>query len=415
MNFNKNFFSPFIIEKHLKGKEGGQGLIYLAHLKEDTSLKYIIKKCKKSHLISIKRFEKEIDTINKLQNIEGIIKIKDYNSKKKWYAMPFLQESDILFKKETDLKSKINFLIELGQIIFAVHERGYAHRDIKPGNLLLTEDSKIVLTDFGIVWEINQESITKENEKIGPYSFMAPEMFCYVNKRKELRPADIFSFGQVAYCMFYCKKYGLGTTFIREVYENEEEKQDILMEPFYQFLERATHVNPGKRLEMNECLDLLREFLKILLQDREIIKKWETKKLEREIMTEYEPDGKTYYELIKISSIIKKLAKNYSFFINDNKSIGIVHDCIISDEGIQIIYKTFNKEKHLLCFPKMLEIRKDCDNNLSYSLKIKKIDKKNIEYTKYREYSESINIFEDMENQIFLLNEDTVIDFIETI
>ncbi|WP_279119965.1 protein kinase domain-containing protein [Fusobacterium varium] len=359
---------------------------------------------------AIQRFENEIIVTEKLKDIEGIIKIKDYNLEKMWYVMPFLQETDTLFEKQTDLNIKINFLIKLGRIILKVHKRGFAHRDIKPGNLLLNE-GEIVLTDFGIVWEIDQKSITKENEKIGPYSFMAPEMFSYVNEKRELRPADIFSFAQVAYCMVYCKKYGSGTTLIREEFEDKEE--DIVMEPFFQFLEGATQINPAKRLKMEKCLCLLNEFFKILVCDDETIKKWKIKKIEREIITEYEPDGKTYYELIKISLIIKKLSKNYKFSINDNKSIGTVHDCIILDEGIRIVYKTVNQERSLLCFPKKLEIKENPNNNLSYFLKI---NKKNIEYGKYDKYDEyseniNINIFENNQNQNFLLNKDTILYF----
>lgn len=425
-----NPFYPYIKEKQLKSKEGGQGSIYLVYLEDNIQVKYIIKQCKiKCYkkrnckrdcyetdcdlaVKAIQRFKNEITVTEKLKDIEGIIKIKDYNLEKMWYAMPLLQETDTLFEKKFELSIKIKFLIELGNIILKIHERGFAHRDIKPGNLLLNED-KIVLTDFGIVWEIDQKSITKKNEKMGPYSFMAPEMNSYVNEKRELRPADIFSFAQVAYCMVYCKKYGSGTTLIREEFEDKEEK--IVMEPFFQFLEGATQINPAKRLKMEKCLYLLNEFFKILGCNDETIKKWEIKKLEREIMTDYEPDGRIYCELIKISLIVKKLSKNYSLFINDNKSIGIVHDCITQGEGIQIIYKTFNKEKSLMCFPKMLEIRKDCDDNLSYSLKINKIDKKITKYAEYSEYSESINIFEDKENQIYLLNEDAVIDFIKKI
>lgn len=413
MNFNE--FLPYIVEEEFQG--GGQGFVYRAHHKDKVSEKYIIKKCKKDSQIAIKRFEREIKTIIKLQNIEGIIKIEHYNLENRWYVMPCLKESDTLFTEKVDLKAKINSLIKLGEMISRIHNEKVAHRDIKPGNILLTAADEIVLADFGIAWEEDQKSITRENERVGPYSFMAPEMHCYVNEKRELKPADIFSFAQVAYCMFYCKRYGTGTIFIRNELESENakfnnEKQNIEKEPFYQFLEGATQCNPAKRLEIKECLELLNDFLKILYKDNETIKKWEIKKVEKEIMVEHDPDGVNYYDLVKINNIIKKLSKNYYFSTYDNgiiNVIGSVQSCIISEEGIEIVYKIYNKEGRLLCFPKKLEIKKE-NNNLQYYLKI---NKKDIEDNKYNEYSENIivNIFESNQNFNIILNKNITLYF----
>lgn len=133
------------------------------------------------------------------------------------------------------------------------------------------------------------------------------------------------------------------------------------MEPFYQFLEKGTHINPENRLKIDECLFLLKEFL------------WKIKKIENEVTAKYLPDIKVYSKLIKIFSIIKSLSENYYLFIYKNEAVGVIRDVDIFDDGIKILYKTANKENTLLCFPKILEI-KEYNNTLQYSLKLKKID-----------------------------------------
>ncbi|MGW1746753.1 serine/threonine-protein kinase [Streptomyces sp. NPDC002092] len=57
----------------------------------------------------------------------------------------------------------------------AAHNAGVLHRDVKPGNVLLAEDGRIVLTDFGIAMESGTSSLTKSGELIGSIRYLAPE------------------------------------------------------------------------------------------------------------------------------------------------------------------------------------------------------------------------------------------------
>lgn len=407
MSYNEEF-EPF--KKVQEINSGGQGTILEAFFSEDDSKKYIIKKCKSNSKKAIERFQREISALLKLKDVKGVIDIIKYNQEKNWYAMPSLKESDLLFKSEFPLKNKILSLINLGQIIKKIHEKGFVYRDIKPGNILLNDNNEIVLANFGLVWEENFKPITLKNERIGPYSFMAPEMSCYVNSNVKPKSADIFSFTQVAYCMFYNKRYGLGTTIFRKDLIDNENIVAEEMEPFYQFLEKGTHIDPENRLKIDECLFLLKEFLKILNKDAETIKKWKIKKIENEVTTKYLPDIKVYSELIKIFSIVKSLSKNYYLFIYKNEAVGVIQDVDIFDDGIKILYKTANKENTLLCFPKKLEI-KDNNNTLQYSLKLKKIDNIENRYYGYVEYYEGTFMDMFQGNQKFLLNKDITIYF----
>ncbi|MFF4500203.1 protein kinase [Streptomyces sp. NPDC001401] len=57
----------------------------------------------------------------------------------------------------------------------AAHNAGVLHRDVKPANVLLADDGRIVLTDFGIAMESGTSSLTKSGELIGSIRYLAPE------------------------------------------------------------------------------------------------------------------------------------------------------------------------------------------------------------------------------------------------
>ena len=100
------------------------------------------------------RFQKEIEEVRILQEkVDGILPIYDssINCEKQqenlWYLMPLAtgyEPGDFL------LLEKLEQLLQLGICIKKLHDLGYAHRDIKPKNLLLYRN-RIYLSDFGFL------------------------------------------------------------------------------------------------------------------------------------------------------------------------------------------------------------------------------------------------------------------------
>ncbi|MFI0820894.1 protein kinase [Streptomyces sp. NPDC021098] len=78
----------------------------------------------------------------------------------------------------------------------AAHAAGVLHRDVKPGNVLLGADGRIVLTDFGIAVTAGTSTLTRTGEMIGSIEYMAPER---VRGRKPGPFSDLWALGATLY------------------------------------------------------------------------------------------------------------------------------------------------------------------------------------------------------------------------
>ncbi|MBC9731325.1 serine/threonine-protein kinase [Streptomyces sp. TRM68367] len=88
--------------------------------------------------------------------------------------------------------------IGLGMIaaLRAAHTAGVLHRDVKPGNVLLGAEDRVVLTDFGIAMTVGASTLTKTGEMVGSIDYMAPERI----RGQQPGPAsDLWSLGATLY------------------------------------------------------------------------------------------------------------------------------------------------------------------------------------------------------------------------
>lgn len=141
-------------------------------------------------------------------------------------------------------------------LVSTVHAQGIVHRDIKPDNLLLTEDDVLKVVDFGV-----SEMFEKENKEMltaksaGSPAFLPPEL-C-VSKHGDIsgKAADIWSMGVSLYCLRY-GRIPFERPGVLELYDSI--KNDPLCldhtheTDFCDLLEKLLEKDPKKRIVMED-------------------------------------------------------------------------------------------------------------------------------------------------------------------
>ncbi len=103
---------------------------------------------------------------------------------------------DILDRGERiSLATAVHIVLQTADALEYAHRQGVVHRDIKPGNLMLTKQGLVKITDFGIA-RIDQMSRTRTGVVIGSPRYMSPEQ---VSGKKVDGRSDVFSLGILLY------------------------------------------------------------------------------------------------------------------------------------------------------------------------------------------------------------------------
>src|SRR5690606_4332554 len=90
----------------------------------------------------------------------------------------------------------LDIVAQTASALQAAHSAGLVHRDIKPGNLLMTPDGRVKITDFGIARIADQVPLTATGQVMGTVQYLSPEQ---ASGTAASPTTDVYSLGIVAY------------------------------------------------------------------------------------------------------------------------------------------------------------------------------------------------------------------------
>ncbi len=137
-----------------------------------------------------------------LVNHEGIANVFDYGEEEGsaflvMELVPGEALSTVLERDHVLSTDKVlDIVAQTASALHAAHAAGLVHRDIKPGNLLITPDGRVKITDFGIARIADQVPLTATGQVMGTVQYLSPEQ---ASGHPASPTTDIYSLGIVAY------------------------------------------------------------------------------------------------------------------------------------------------------------------------------------------------------------------------
>ena len=165
---------------------GGMGIVYLARqrsLERSAAIKVIPPELA-SRPRYRQRFAQEARTLSLLEH-PNIVQIFDFGLEENfaWLAMQYIDgrvlsdgRHDSLLEADDKWKRIADIGAQVADALAHAHSRGIVHRDIKPGNLILSDNGRVRVTDFGLVKIAESElEISRTGDMVGTPRYMAPE------------------------------------------------------------------------------------------------------------------------------------------------------------------------------------------------------------------------------------------------
>lgn len=185
--------------------DGGMALVYRAR---DTLLNRVVAiKVLRDQFASdaefIERFRREAQAAASLSH-PNVVNIYDVGQTEQshYIVMEYVQGQNLsaIIKEKGALSEHfvVSVAMQIAKALSHAHQHGIIHRDIKPHNILITQDGQVKVTDFGIAQAMSAANLTQTGVVLGSVHYFSPEQARGVNVQTS---SDLYSLGVVMYEM----------------------------------------------------------------------------------------------------------------------------------------------------------------------------------------------------------------------
>lgn len=185
--------------------EGGMGVVYRARYvgnDRQVAVKLIPEEINTDTTL-LARFERELEVLKQLHHPNIVHCFGGRcESKQRYYAMELVPGGTLAdylgARGRLSWENVVDFAIQMCAALQHAHEHGVIHRDIKPGNFLLTKSGHLKLSDFGLASVVSEGRLTAAGRTVGTILYMAPEQ---IRGGTITHRADLYALGCVIYEM----------------------------------------------------------------------------------------------------------------------------------------------------------------------------------------------------------------------